>query len=213
MADYYSDFSLKCGSWTGSFLYLCRSITVYILMPLAMIALIRGIGPHLTTMIGGAINISSLFEQFVEYFNRYILYSIPLIFLSIFIGYYPAGNYARIPFKFLSAVYLAIMLLMFTDGGHLAVTLDGEALASTGITGIDLTLDIVGVIYILAIISFVRGFLAFTEFSDNRKDYLEKLAKKFNKKDKKNKNSMDFDEDDEKPRKKQKAPVEDDDDI
>lgn len=196
MADYRTDFSLKCGSWTNSFLSLSKAIVVYILLPLAFIALIKGTAPTLNTMMGGAIDVGLIFEQFIIYFNRYILYSVPLVILSIFAGYYPPGNYARIPFKFISSAYLAIMLLMFTNGGHIGVSITGDALASTGIMGIDLTLDFVGVIYILAFITFVKGFLAFTEFSDNRKGYLEKLAKKMNKKGEKSKGSMDYDEDD-----------------
>ena len=94
---------------------------------------------------------------------------------------------------------------MFTNGGHLNVSLSGDSLgsASAMVAGLDFTLSIVGIIYILSIIAFVKGFLAFTEFSDNRKDYLENLAKKFNKKDekhsfkKKEKGNLDFDESDE----------------
>ena len=113
------------------------------------------------------------------------MYSIPLLFLAGLIGYYPPGNYARIPFKFISSAYLAIMLLLFTNGGHLYVSLGGDSLASLGIVSMDMTLDIVAIIYLLSIIAFVKGFLAFTEFTDNRKQYLEDLAEKFNRKDEK----------------------------
>jgi hypothetical protein len=65
------------------------------------------------------------------------------------------------------------------------VTLGGDSLASLGIVSMDMTLDIVAIIYLLSIIAFVKGFLAFTEFTDNRKQYLEDLAEKFNRKDEK----------------------------
>lgn len=198
--DYLSDFSLKCGSWTSSFLYICRAIVTYIILPLAFISLIEGLGPRLGEMTGSEIDFGPVLSEFAVYLDRYMFYSIPLLLLAGFIGYYPAGNYARIPFKFLAAVYLSIMLLMFTNGGHLNVTLDGDSLASLGITRMDFTLSIVGIIYILSIIAFVKGFLAFTEFSDNRKQYLEDLAAKFNDKDekkdtkRKEKDNMDYDE-------------------
>ena len=158
--DYLSDFSLKCGSWTSSFLYICRAIVTYIILPLAFISLIEGLGPRLGEMTGSEIDFGPILTEFAVYLDRYMFYSIPLLLLAGFIGYYPAGNYARIPFKFLAAVYLSIMLLMFTNGGHLNVTLDGDSLASLGIVKMDFTLSIVGIIYILSIIAFVKGFLA-----------------------------------------------------
>ena len=200
--DYLSDFSLRCGSWTSSFLYICRAIVTYIILPLAFISLIEGLGPRLGEMTGSEIDFGPILTEFAVYLDRYMFYSIPLLLLAGFIGYYPAGNYARIPFKFLAAVYLSIMLLMFTNGGHLNVTLDGDSLASLGIVKMDFTLSIVGIIYILSIIAFVKGFLAFTEFSDNRKKYLEDLAAKFNDKDekkdnkRKEKDNMAYDETD-----------------
>ena len=180
--DYMTDFSLRCGSWTSSFYYFCKALAGFIILPLAAIAMINGIGPELSEAVGSGIDFGPILVEFGGYLSRYMLYSIPLLFLAIFIGYYPPGNYARIPFKFISAIYLAIMLLLFTNGGHLYVTISGDSLASMGIVSMDMTLDIVAIIYLLSFIAFIKGFLAFTEFVDNRKNYLENLAEKFNRK-------------------------------
>ena len=64
------------------------------------------------------------------------------------------------------------------------IFIDGSTIGE-GIHSIEIVLEIKAVIYILAIISALKGFLAFAEFSDNRKKYLENSAKKFNKKDRK----------------------------
>lgn len=206
--DYLSDFSLRCGSWTSSFLSLCKAVVMYILLPLAIISLLNGIGPRLSEAVGSQMDFNAIILEFSVYLDRYIVYAIPLVFLSIGIGYYPAGNYARIPFKFLASVYLSIMLLMFTNGGQLDVTLDGSAMgydpSTGGLAGLDMTLKVQGIIYILSIIAFVKGFLAFTEFSDNRKEYLRDLAEKFNRKDEKKakkvaENTLAYDEDDDEP--------------
>ena len=203
-SEYMTDFSLKCGSWTSSFLYFCKALVAYIILPLALIALINGVGPRLSDAVSSGIDFGPILMEFAVYLDRYMLYSIPLLIFAIFIGYYPPGNYARIPFKFIASVYLAIMLMLFTEGGHLSISLgEGAFGAGTPIGGLDLTLDIVGIIYLLAIIAFVKGFLAFTEFSDNRKEYLSALAEKFNAKEQKHvdkdrkKSELDFDEDDE----------------
>lgn len=192
--DFITDFSPRCGSWTGSVYSFCKAIAGYIILPLAFIALINGIGPEISAAAGSSIDFGPVLIEFGGYLSRYMVYAIPLIFLAILIGYYPPGSYARIPFKFLSAIYLAIMLIMFTDSGHLYVHMDGSSFGDLGISAMDMTLDVVAIIYLLSFIAFIKGFLAFTEFVDNRKSYLENLAEKFNKRDEKRAGSEDIQE-------------------
>ncbi len=107
-------------------------------------------------------------------------------------------------------LYLAVMLLLFTKGGHMDMVIDGSSF-SAQLDTITLVLNIEAVIYILAVISALKGFLAFAEFSDNRKAYLEKSAKSFNKKDRKKAKWLVFeDEDSEKSKKKKKSRSKDD---
>ncbi len=225
--DYYTDFSPKCMSFGGAFKSLADSITGYILLPLAAISLLGGIGPALTAAIpAGSLDFGTLLDGFTVYLRNLMIYSIPLIFLSIFIGLYEPGSYARIPFKFISSIYLAMVLLMFTKGGCMDVSIDGSGMG-VGMGMITMSLEIQAVIYILAVISVIKGFLAFAEFSDNRKKYLKDMAKKFNKKEKKEaewdyedeeeeeipqpkKKKKDEDEDSGRKKKKKKRPVEED---
>ena len=228
--DYYTDFSPKCMSFGGAFKSLADSITGYILLPLAAISLLGGIGPALTAVIpAGSLDFGMLLDGFTVYLRNLMIYSIPLIFLSVFIGLYEPGSYARIPFKFISSIYLAMVLLMFTKGGCMDVSIDGSGMG-VGMGMITMSLEIQAVIYILAVISVIKGFLAFAEFSDNRKKYLKDMAKKFNKKEKKEaeweyneedipqskkkkKDEDDDEEDDEdssRKKKKKKRPVEED---
>lgn len=225
--DYYTDFSPKCMSFGGAFKSLADSITGYILLPLAAISLLGGIGPALTAVIpAGSLDFGMLLDGFTVYLRNLMIYSIPLIFLSIFIGLYEPGSYARIPFKFISSIYLAMVLLMFTKGGCMDVSIDGSGMG-VGMGMITMSLEIQAVIYILAVISVIKGFLAFAEFSDNRKKYLKDMAKKFNKKEKKEaewdyedeeeeeipqpkKKKKDEDEDSGRKKKKKKRPVEED---
>ena len=174
---YWTDFSLKCGSFGSAFCNLCCAITVYILLPLSLISLIDGIGTDLSAALAGSsgIDFGQVLIQLRPYLDMLMMYSIPLVILSIPIGFYPAGNYARIPFKLVSALYLAALLLMFTNGGFLSVSIDASAMGVPGLSTVGLDLQIQAIIYILALISVARGFLAFAEFSSNRKDYLKEL--------------------------------------
>lgn len=188
--DYLSDFSPHCMSFGGAFLSLSKAITIYILLPLSGIAILTGIGPELTASMGTeGFDFTSMLDQFAVYLRSLMVYSIPLIVLSIFIGLYEPGSYARIPFKFISSLYLAVVLLMFTKGGMLDVVIDGSSI-TPGLSEIAITLEIKAYIYILAVLAALKGFLAFAEFSDNRKKYLERSAEKFNKKDRKRLKSL-----------------------
>lgn len=181
--DYLTDFSPKCMCFGGAFKSVAVVVTCYLLLPLSAISLIEGIGPALSAATSsGSVDFGELLLGFTVYFRNLMIYSIPLIFISAFVGLYEPGSYARIPFKFLYSLYLAAVLLMFSQGGYMNVTIDGSSI-SPDIVEISLGLEIKGVIYILAIISALKGFLAFAEFTDNRKKYLENTAKRFNKSD------------------------------
>lgn len=183
MPDYLSDFSPKCMCFSKAFLSLCKSVVIYIFIPLSGIALLTGIGPELNAAMGeGSVDFGMLLDQFSVYLRNLMVYSIPLLILSVFTGLYEKGSYARIPFKFISSLYLALILLMFTKGGVMDVTIDGSSI-SDNIGTIKVVLEIKAYIYILAIIAALKGFLAFAEFSDHRKAYLERAAEGFNQKD------------------------------
>ena len=182
--DYFSEFSPKCMSFGGAFLSVAITVTIYILLPLAGIAFIAGVGSSLTEAMEGSVDFNTILDQFAVYLRSLMIYSIPLIILSAFVGLYEKGSYARIPFKFVYCLYLAAVMLLFTKGGEMDMFIDGSTIGE-GIHSIEIVLEIKAVIYILAIISALKGFLAFAEFSDNRKKYLENSAKKFNKKDRK----------------------------
>ena len=173
---YWTDFSLKCGSLGSAFCSLCVAVVGYILIPLSIISLIDGIGTELSSvMTVGGIDFGLILMEIEPYLDILMMYSIPLVFLSIPIGFYPPGNYARIPFKLISALYLAALLLMFTNGGFLSITIDAASMGIPGLTTVGLDLQIQAIIYILALISAAKGFLAFAEFSSNRKDYLKDM--------------------------------------
>lgn len=210
--DYFSDFSPKCMSFGGAFLSTSVSVTIYMLLPLAGISLITGLGPVLTEAMGDSLDFGSILDQLAGYLRSLMLYSIPLVILSVFVGLYEKGSYARIPFKFVYCLYLALVLLLFTKGGELDMVIDGSSLGE-GIHSITMVLEIKAVIYILAIISALKGFLAFAEFSDNRKKYLENTAKRFNRKDAMEDEWTVYDEDEEFAEEKKKKKSKKDDEY
>ncbi len=76
--DYLSEFSPKCMSFGGAFFSLSRSVTTYILLPLAAISLITGIGTELTTSMGSeSLDFGAILDQFTVYLRNLMIYSIP----------------------------------------------------------------------------------------------------------------------------------------
>ncbi|KQM10807.1 hypothetical protein AOA81_01120 [Methanomassiliicoccales archaeon RumEn M2] len=93
-------------------------------------------------------------------------------------GLYRAGSYAKIPFRFLFAIYSVIILIGLTDGGY-----DGYRPGPAHGYGqrfelddVVITLDITVFIYISMLIGTAGAFLAFTEFASGRKEFMEKKA-------------------------------------
>lgn len=174
--DAVSDFRLRRGSPGGAFLSLCIALVKYIMIPLGLLSLLGSLANGLSS--GSGLDFGTVIDQLAVYLDRLMVYAIPLIVLAIPLGFYPKGNYARIPFKLIYGLYLALLLLMFTDGGVLSISLDGSALSAGEISGVRVDLRIQAVIYILALISVVKAFMAFAEFGSYRKDYLDSLAEK-----------------------------------
>ena len=139
--DYFSEFSPKCMSFGGAFLSVAITVTIYILLPLAGIAFIAGVGSSLTEAMEGSVDFNTILDQFAVYLRSLMIYSIPLIILSVFVGLYEKGSYARIPFKFAYCLYLAAVMLLFTKGGEMDMFIDGSTIGE-GIHSIEIVLEI-----------------------------------------------------------------------
>ncbi|NLL94171.1 MAG: hypothetical protein GX224_00155 [Thermoplasmatales archaeon] len=188
-----SEFSLKKADPGGAVLGMVGAIASFIIVPLCLCALIVGIieaSIRSGTSFMEAEQVESLIEEYWYYTRRFISLAGPLVLVSIPMGLYPKGSYARIPFGLFFGFYLALVLLIFVHGG--AVTTDVGGLGGSGGVSIDavrLTLNVTAIMYIAVMISVAKGFLTFAEFAAHRKDYLKWLDEKDEKKAKKAKAS------------------------
>ena len=177
-----SEFSLRYSSPGGAFLSLVLVLFSFILLPLSVFALLNGVAGHLSTgdLFGMTpAQMQALLDEIWVYIRRLIRYSIPLLFIAIPLGLYRRGSYARIPFKFLFAIYSVIIIIGFTDGGMIELALSDlpiELGDEIPIEDLVITLDITIFIYITILIGAAGAFLSFTEFASNRKEFVEKRA-------------------------------------
>lgn len=176
-----SEFSLRYTVPGGAFLSFSVTLFTLILLPLSLFALINGLVANMGTELIGEMTpeqMQQILDELWLYVRKLIRYAIPLLIIAIPMGLYRAGSYAKIPFRFLFAIYSVIIIISLTDGGMVDIALDLpiDAGSEFSIENIVITLDITVFIYITMLIGTAGAFLAFTEFASNRKDFMEKKA-------------------------------------
>ena len=176
-----SEFSLRYAVPGGAFLSFSVTLFTLILLPLSLFALINGLVANMGTEGIGGIppeQMQQILDELWLYVRKLIRYAIPLLIIAIPMGLYRAGSYAKIPFRFLFAIYSVIIVIALTDGGMIQVAIDlpMEMGSEFSVEDMVITLDITVFIYITMLIGTAGAFLAFTEFASGRKDFMEKKA-------------------------------------
>ena len=177
------DFAFSAGDIGGAFYELAKALLIFMIVPLSLYALISGVANQAIasgTMDPEAIaDLNEVMSTLWDYVRRFIRYSIPMLFLAIPVGFYSAGSYAKIPFRILAALYLAVLLIMFTNGGDIFVSLynviNTEQLI---VNSVSVNINIAPIIYMMVIICIAKAFLSFAEFAGSREKYLEDYTEK-----------------------------------
>ena len=104
-----------------------------------------------------------------------MIFSIPLMILSIPLGFYAKGNSARIPFAFAFPVYIAVWVWLFTHGGNFPISIPPMDIGGLTISSMDMVLNIAVILYITTVVCVLKGLMSFTEYSANREKFQEKL--------------------------------------
>lgn len=173
-----SDF--RCGSVWGSVNAVGITFVLYILIPLIIMYMISSLGESIGA--SADMDLTIFTDEINKYLIRLALYSIPLLFISLFKGYYAPGNRARIPFKVVYSLYVALMLLLVTNFGNFTAAVDMSSIID-GMGDVSVVLNVGMLIYILAAISAAKAPLAFTEYIDKRKEYQETKLEKYGNKE------------------------------
>jgi hypothetical protein len=174
IGDLLSDLSPKNGTLIGALLSFICVLMAFVIVPYLLFAFVSG-G---LSVIGEAFGIdaSDITEGIWPWVTDMMKYAIPLLLLSIPVGFYRAGSYARVPFRMLFALYLASWLWIASHGGVFIMTL--PSIEMFGGTSITIGIDVKYLIYIMIMICFVMVLVALSELGGNRKEYLEALEKK-----------------------------------
>ena len=173
--DILFDLSPKNGSLAGAVLSFLCVLMVFVIAPYILFALLSGSLPGIGIEFG--IDTEEIIDGIWPWIENMMKYAIPLILLSIPIGFYRAGSYARVPFKMLFALYMGSWLWVASNGGVFSMTLPVfEIFGST--SALTVGLNVTYIIYVMILICFAMVFVALAELGGNRKEYLEALEKK-----------------------------------
>lgn len=164
LSDIKYDLSPKNGTLTGALISFFIALAVFVIAPYAVFLAVSGGMAAAWTGADAEILTDLLRDQVY----RMMKYSIPLILLSLFVGFYRSGSYAKIPFRMIFALYLTSWLWIVSYGGVFEIT----------ISEMTVGIDIRYVVYVMMMICFAMMFLAFSEFGGNRMKYLKAAEKK-----------------------------------
>lgn len=174
-----NEFSWKNGKPGDAFISFCFTFIGFIILPLSIYSLIAGIGEAAIASGNPYMDpdqIRNMSANYWAYTRRFISLSGPLIIASIPLGFYPRGSYAKIPFALFFSFYMALVLLIFVNGGVMESSVPGPGGSGRIVLEtVNLKMDVTPIIYIAIMISIARGFLSFAEFAAYRKEYLEWL--------------------------------------
>jgi len=173
--DILFDMSPKNGSLAGAALSFICVLMVFVITPYILFAFISGSLPGIGIEFG--VDTSEVSAGIWSWIMDMMKYAIPLLLLSIPVGFYHAGSYARVPFKMLFALYLGSWLWVASHGGVFTMTFPSVEIFG-GSSALTIGIDVRYVVYVMIMICFVMMFLALSELGGNRKDYLEALEKK-----------------------------------
>lgn len=184
-----SDFSLKNGSIGKGAVGMLIAILTFIIIPVSMATLgMHTIDLALTDMEAGTVDLmistdmlEVVQEELALFRDKVILYAIPIIILAFPIGFYPKGNFGRVPFGLLQTITLALWVWYITKGGVIPINVDLPLEMIAGIDAtmtISLNLIITGFVYLFMIVALARGAYYFAEYGGNRRKYLEKQQEK-----------------------------------
>jgi len=168
------DLSLKNGTVTGAMIRSFIVLGTFIILPYLIYTFASGNLSEAGDSLFGI----DLQEGAWDWVSNMMKYAIPLVLLSIPIGFYRKGSYARIPFKIVFAIYMGSWLWISSQGGVFIVTGVEEMMIEGVSSSITVGIDVKYVVYVMLLICVAMMFLAFSEFAGNRKKYFEWLEKK-----------------------------------
>jgi hypothetical protein len=173
--EYKHDFRKEIGSKKDAITSFAFSLIAMVGIPLVLILFSKDIGAWLASFISGmsADDLGSAIKLVNTFANTYLLFGLPILLLSIPIGFYPQGSWSRLTFRLMSGIYAVFWLYMILAGGVFTINATDLAQSmNTGMTELSMTIDIRGFMWVLLALSALRNIVPIAEFYGARDEFL-----------------------------------------
>ncbi|MGE4274620.1 MAG: hypothetical protein AB7E27_00990 [Candidatus Methanomethylophilaceae archaeon] len=176
------EFSLRNGSVGKGIVGMLAAALLFVVIPVSLATLgLHTLNLAIADISSGtdvpfdAESLESLKEVLALVRETAILYAIPIIILAFPKGFYPKGNFGRVPFGILQSLTIALWIWYVTQGGILPIDVEIPLEIVSGVettATVSLNLILTGFIYLFMLMALAKGGYYFVEFGANRKKYL-----------------------------------------
>jgi hypothetical protein len=150
------------GGVKGAVAYFLKTLIVLVILPLAVYYCIPSI---FDAVAGGAAgDISAQVEKLKPYIDRILIFAIPLLIISIPLGYYPRGDKRKAVCRMAYAVAGAAFLWFVTDGGKFDLVMNDVGLGDVSASSFSIGLNNTTIILILIVLCLLKGLLGILEY-------------------------------------------------
>jgi len=157
------------GGTKGAVKYFLKTFIALIVVP----SIIYFSIPYLFDAIAGgaAGDISAQMKDLEPYFIRLILCAIPMVIISIPLGYFARGDKRKVPCRIAYGVAAAALVLIVTNGGKFNLSMADVDLGAALVSSFSITLTNTVLVMIIVILCLLKGLLGILEYRVYRDEF------------------------------------------
>jgi len=162
------------GGVKGAVSYFLKTLIVFIVLPLAFYYSI----PYLFDAVAPGISgdMKEQVETLWPYIEKMIYCAIPLVIISIPLGYFKRGDKRKVPFRIAYGIAAAALIWIVTNGGKFDLAMSDVGLGSVSVASFSITLNNSLLIMITMVICVLRGFMGILEYRSYREEFNKSAA-------------------------------------
>ena len=157
------------GGVGGAFSYFIKTLIVFIVLPLGIYYAI----PHIFDAVAGGAygDISAQVEELKPYIDKFVFFAIPLVIISIPLGYFPRGDIRKAVFRMAYAVGMVVLLWFVTNGGKFNIMMNDVGLGDVTVSWFSIGLINTTLICVSIGLCLLKGLTGLLEYRVYRDEF------------------------------------------
>jgi len=164
------------GGAKGAVAYFLKTFIVFIVLPLAFYYSMPYLFDAVAPGIAG--DMKEQVETLWPYIEKLVLCSIPLVVISIPLGYFARGDKRKVPFRIAYGIAAAALVWTVTNGGKFNIAMNDVGLGAVSVSSFSIALNNTTLIMITMLICVLRGFMGILEYRSYRDEFGKSTASK-----------------------------------